>query len=56
MSTPPAEGAPAPRPSTCPICGLLADNAITVRAELTATATFCDTAGHLWAVTWLEVA
>ena len=44
------------RPSVCPACGLTADNGITVRAELTATATYCDTAGHLWAVTWLEVA
>jgi phage recombination protein Bet len=44
------------RPSTCPICGLMADNAITVRSELTASATYCDTAGHLWSVTWLEVA
>lgn len=45
-----------PRPSTCPICGLYADNGVVVRAELTATATYVDTAGHLWAVTWLEVA
>lgn len=45
-----------PRPSVCPICGLAADNAVTVQAELTATATYCDTSGHLWAVTWLAVA
>ena len=45
-----------PRPSVCPACGLAADNAVVVRGELTATATYCDTAGHLWAVTWLEVA
>lgn len=44
------------RPAICPICGLTADNGITVRSELTATATYCDTAGHLWSVTWLEVA
>lgn len=53
---PPTEGARAPRPSICPTCGLTADNGIVVRAELTATSTYCDTAGHLWAVTWLEVA
>lgn len=46
----------APRPSICPVCGLTADNGIVVRAELTATATFVDTAGHMFAVTWLEVA
>jgi hypothetical protein len=45
-----------PRPSSCPTCGLVADNGVLVRAELTATATYCDTAGHLWAVIWLEVA
>lgn len=44
------------RPSACPICGLTADNGVTVRSELTASATYVDTAGHLWAVTWLEVA
>jgi hypothetical protein len=44
------------RPSICPLCGLTADNAVTVQSELTATATYCDTAGHLWAVTWAEVA
>lgn len=44
------------RPSICPQCGLTADNAVTVEAELTRTATYCDTAGHLWAVTWLAVA
>ena len=45
-----------PRPSICPICGLSADNGVIRRSELTATATFCDTRGHLWSVTWLEVA
>lgn len=45
-----------PRPSVCPTCGLSADNGVLVRAEVTATATYVDTAGHLWAVTWLEVA
>lgn len=44
------------RPSICPLCGLTADNAVTVQGELTATATYCDTAGHLWAVTWAAVA
>lgn len=44
------------RPSNCPICGLTADNGIVVRSKLTATSTYCDTSGHLWAVTWLEVA
>lgn len=45
-----------PRPAVCPVCGLAADNAVVVRSELTATATYVDTAGHLFAVTWLEVA
>jgi hypothetical protein len=44
------------RPASCPICGLTADNGVLVRAELTATATYCDTEGHMWSVTWLEVA
>lgn len=44
------------RPSVCPVCGLAADNAVTVESELTSTATYCDTAGHLWSVTWLAVA
>lgn len=44
------------RPSICPTCGLTADNAITVASELTNTSTYCDTAGHLWSVTWLAVA
>ena len=43
-----------PRASVCPSCGLAADNAVTVRSELTTTATYCDTAGHLWSVTWIE--
>ena len=47
---------PAPRPSICPACGLTADNGITVHSELTSTATFVDTAGHIWAVTWMAVA
>lgn len=47
---------PVARPALCPTCGLTADNGVLVRSELTATATYCDTAGHLWAVTWLEVA
>lgn len=45
-----------PRPAICPICGLSADNAVVRRSELVAVATYCDTAGHLFAVTWLEVA
>ena len=53
---PPSTAPHEARPSLCPTCGLTADNAITIRSELTATATYCDTAGHLWAVTWLEVA
>lgn len=40
------------RPSICPMCGLTADNAVTVHSELTAAATYCCTSGHLWAVTW----
>lgn len=56
MNAPPTEGARAPRPSICPMCGRTADNGIAVRTELTATSTYCDTAGHLWSVTWLEVA
>lgn len=53
---PPGVTTPPPRPSVCPACGLTADNGIVVRADLTATATYCDTSGHLWSVTWLEVA
>lgn len=44
------------RPAICPICGLTANNAVVVRSEHTATATYCDTEGHLFSVTWLEVA
>lgn len=47
---------PTPRPSPCPACGLTADNAVIVRSELINTATYVDTAGHLFAVTWVEVA
>ena len=56
-SAPPPPGVTTPpaRPSVCPACGLAADNGITVEAELTRTATYCDTAGHLWSVTWLAV-
>lgn len=50
-----ADKAP-PRPAICPICGLSADNAVVVRSEHIATATYCDTKGHLFSVTWLEVA
>lgn len=44
------------RPTPCPICGLVADNAIIVHGELTTTATFVDTEGHLFALVWSEVA
>lgn len=44
------------RPALCPICGRTANNAVVVRSEHTATATYCDTEGHLFSVTWLEVA
>lgn len=53
---PPTPDKQNPRPAICPICGLSADNGIVVRGELIATATYCDTAGHLFSVTWLEVA
>lgn len=53
---PTSDTPPPSRPALCPLCGLTADNAVTVRSELTATATYCDTRGHLWSVTWLEVA
>ena len=57
-SAPPPQAVttPAARPSICPACGLTADNAVTTHGELTSTATYCDTAGHLWAVTWVAVA
>lgn len=45
-----------PGPSICPTCNLTADNGVIIRSELTATATYCCTAAHLWAVTWVEVA
>lgn len=41
------------RPTPCPICGLVADNAIVVASELTTTATYVDTEGHIYAVTWV---
>lgn len=44
------------RPSVCPVCGLAADNAVTVESELTRTATYVDTASHIWAVTWAAIA
>lgn len=44
-----------PRPAICPACGLTADNGIVRRSEVTATATYCCTNGHLFAVQWLEV-
>ena len=45
-----------PRPSVCPACGLAADNAVTVRSELTNTSTYVDTEGHIWSVMWMAVA
>lgn len=53
---PRSDAPPPPRPASCPICGLFADNGILVRSELTATATYVDTAGHIFSVTWPEVA
>lgn len=50
------EPAVQPRPAICPACGLTADNAVVVRGELTAQATYVCTEGHLYAVTWVEVA
>lgn len=44
------------RPSVCPVCQMFADNGVITRAEVTATATYLDTEGHMWSVTWLEVA
>lgn len=44
-----------PYPAICPTCGLAADNAVVVRSELTATATYCCTEAHLFSVTWIEV-
>ena len=44
-----------PRPAICPACGLTADNGIVRRSEITATATYCCTNEHLFAVQWLEV-
>lgn len=45
-----------PLPSVCPICAMYANNGVITRGEVTATATYLDTAGHMWSVTWLEVA
>ena len=54
--TPDKQHRAVPRPAICPACGLQADNGVLVRSELTATATYVCTNGHLYAVTWLEVA
>lgn len=43
-----------PKPSTCPQCGLMADNGVRVRTEMTSTATYVCTEAHIWSVTWLE--
>lgn len=45
-----------PRPSVCPVCSMFANNGVITRGEATATATYLDTEGHMWSVTWLEVA
>ena len=54
--TPDMQDLATPRPAICPICGLRADNGVVRRSELVAVATYCDTRGHLFSVTWLEVA
>lgn len=41
-------------PTICPACGLSTDNGVLARSELTSTATYCCTSGHLYSVTWLE--
>jgi len=41
-------------PTTCPSCGLTADNGVLVRSQLTTTATYLCTQGHIYSVTWLE--
>ena len=55
-SLPPTPDKKNPRPSVCPVCSMYADNGVITRAEVTATATYLDTEGHMWSVTWLEVA
>lgn len=52
----PTQLRPTPQPAICQTCGLTADNGVLVRSEHTATATFVCTGGHLFSVTWLEVA
>ena len=47
---------PTPKPTPCPACGLVADNAVVVHGEVVTTATYCCTEGHLFAVTWAAVA
>jgi len=51
-----SQGEHTPRPINCPICGLTADNGIIVASELTSTATYVDTAGHIFSLTWAAVA
>jgi hypothetical protein len=53
--TPTSDNGQPTRPSLCPLCAMYADNGVITRAEVTATATYLDTAGHMWSVTWLEV-
>lgn len=43
------------RPTPCPICGLVADNAVVVHGEIVAMATYVCTDGHIWSLTWAEV-
>ncbi len=45
-----------PRPAVCPACGLTSSNGTVRRSEQVAVATFVCTAGHLFTLTWVEVA
>lgn len=46
-----------PRPAICPICGLTSTRGVMRHSEMgMATAHFIDDEGHLFNVTWLEVA
>lgn len=45
------------RPALCPICGSTANNGVMRRNEMgVSTLHYTDNAGHLFSVTWLEVA
>lgn len=52
IASPATNTQPQARPSTCPRCGLSANNGVVVESELTRTATYVDTEGHIWAVVW----